>query len=151
MKPVDGQPDMEAAHCRDRCCPLPSVRWRWALPDRCCAVRVSHGICAKNNPTRFTTGWILISLFGVEGDCYDRYLVRVEEMRQANRIIKQCIDWLRKNPGPVMTENHKYAPPKREAMKQNMEELIHHFKLFTEGMHVPAGARVYSAVEQPQG
>jgi NADH-quinone oxidoreductase subunit D len=87
---------------------------------------------------------------GVEGDCYDRYLVRVEEMRQSNRIIKQCIDWLRKNPGPVMTENFKIAPPKREAMKQNMEELIHHFKLFTEGMHVPEG-EVYSAVEHPKG
>jgi NADH-quinone oxidoreductase subunit D len=87
---------------------------------------------------------------GVEGDCYDRYLVRVEEMRQSNRIIKQCIDWLRKNPGPVITDSHKFAPPKREAMKENMEELIHHFKLFTEGMHVPAG-EVYSAVEHPKG
>ncbi|MBI1174723.1 MAG: NADH-quinone oxidoreductase subunit D [Sideroxydans sp.] len=87
---------------------------------------------------------------GVEGDCYDRYLVRVEEMRQSNRIIKQCIDWLRKNPGPVMIDNHKIAPPRREAMKQNMEELIHHFKLFTEGMHVPSG-EVYSAVEHPKG
>jgi NADH-quinone oxidoreductase subunit D len=87
---------------------------------------------------------------GVEGDCYDRYLVRVEEMRQSNRIIKQCIDWLRRNPGPVMGENHKVAPPKREAMKENMEELIHHFKLFTEGMHVPPG-EVYSAVEHPKG
>jgi NADH-quinone oxidoreductase subunit D len=87
---------------------------------------------------------------GVEGDCYDRYLVRVEEMRQSNRIIKQCVDWLRQNPGSVITENHKFAPPKREAMKQNMEELIHHFKLFTEGFHVPAG-EVYSAVEHPKG
>ena len=87
---------------------------------------------------------------GVEGDCYDRYLVRVEEMRQSNRIIKQCVDWLRSNPGSVITENHKFAPPKREAMKQNMEELIHHFKLFTEGFHVPAG-EVYSAVEHPKG
>ncbi|MDR2195239.1 MAG: NADH-quinone oxidoreductase subunit D [Gallionellaceae bacterium] len=87
---------------------------------------------------------------GVEGDCYDRYLVRVEEMRQSNRIIKQCIDWLRKNPGPVMAEDHKVAPPRREAMKENMEELIHHFKLFTEGMHVPEG-EVYSAVEHPKG
>ncbi len=87
---------------------------------------------------------------GVEGDCYDRYLVRVEEMRQSNRIIKQCIEWLRKNPGPVMTDNLKYAPPKRESMKQNMEELIHHFKLFTEGFHVPAG-EVYSAVEHAKG
>jgi len=87
---------------------------------------------------------------GVEGDCYDRYLVRVEEMRQSNRIIKQCIAWLRNNPGPVMIEDHKIAPPKREAMKENMEELIHHFKLFTEGMHVPPG-EVYSAVEHPKG
>src|SRR5512132_3502499 len=77
---------------------------------------------------------------GVNGDCYDRYLVRIEEMRQANRIVKQCIDWLRKNPGPVITANHKVAPPSREEMKTNMEELIHHFKLFSEGMHVPPGA-----------
>ena len=87
---------------------------------------------------------------GVEGDCYDRYLVRVEEMRQSNRIIKQCIDWLRKNPGPVITDDLKFAPPKRESMKENMEELIHHFKLFTEGFHVPAG-EVYSAVEHAKG
>ena len=87
---------------------------------------------------------------GVEGDCYDRYLVRVEEMRQSNRIIKQCISWLRANPGPVICENHKVAPPSREGMKQNMEELIHHFKLFTEGMHVPPG-EAYAAVEHPKG
>ena len=87
---------------------------------------------------------------GTNGDSYDRYLVRVEEFRQSNRIIKQCIDWLRDNPGPVMTGNFKFAPPKREAMKQNMEELIHHFKLFTEGMHVPAG-EAYAAVEHPKG
>ena len=87
---------------------------------------------------------------GVNGDSYDRYLVRMFEMRQSNRIIKQCIDWLRKNPGPVITENHKIAPPSRESMKGNMEELIHHFKLFTEGMHVPAG-EAYAAVEHPKG
>ena len=87
---------------------------------------------------------------GVNGDCYDRYLVRMEEMRQSNRIIKQCIDWLRKNPGPVITADHKVAPPSRESMKENMEELIHHFKLFTEGMHVPAG-EAYAAVEHPKG
>jgi NADH-quinone oxidoreductase subunit D len=87
---------------------------------------------------------------GVTGDCYDRYLVRVEEMRQSNRIIKQCVDWLRANPGPVMTEDHKVAPPSRLAMKTNMEELIHHFKLFTEGMHVPEG-ECYAAVEAPKG
>ncbi|MDP4028902.1 MAG: NADH-quinone oxidoreductase subunit D [Gallionella sp.] len=87
---------------------------------------------------------------GTNGDSYDRYLVRVEEFRQSNRIIKQCIAWLRQNPGPVMTGNFKFAPPKREAMKQNMEELIHHFKLFTEGMHVPDG-EAYAAVEHPKG
>ena len=87
---------------------------------------------------------------GKNGDCYDRYLVRVEEMRQANRIIRQCVDWLKKNPGPVMVDNHKVAPPSREAMKSNMEELIHHFKLFTEGMHVPEG-EAYAAVEHPKG
>ena len=87
---------------------------------------------------------------GLNGDCYDRYLVRIEEMRQANRIIKQCITWLRNNPGPVIVDNHKIAPPTREEMKMNMEELIHHFKLFTEGMHVPEG-EVYAAVEHPKG
>ncbi len=87
---------------------------------------------------------------GINGDCYDRYLVRMEEFRQSNRIIKQCVEWLRKNPGPVITSNHKVAPPARLGMKQNMEELIHHFKLFTEGIHVPPG-EVYAAVEHPKG
>ena len=87
---------------------------------------------------------------GTNGDCYDRYLVRVQEMREANRIIKQCITWLRENPGPVITDNHKIAPPSREEMKTNMEELIHHFKLYTEGMHVPPG-EAYAAVEHPKG
>nr|WP_203525625.1 NADH-quinone oxidoreductase subunit D [Crenobacter caeni] len=87
---------------------------------------------------------------GVTGDCYDRYLVRVEEMRQSNRIIAQCVKWLRDNPGPVISDNHKVAPPSREAMKSNMEELIHHFKLFSEGMHVPEG-EVYVGTEHPKG
>ena len=87
---------------------------------------------------------------GANGDCYDRYLVRIEEMRQSNLIVRQCIDWLRANPGPVMTDNHKVAPPTRVEMKANMEELIHHFKLFTEGMHVPEG-ECYAAVEAPKG
>lgn len=87
---------------------------------------------------------------GINGDCYSRYLVRVEEMRQSNRIIAQCIQWLRNNPGPVIVDNHKVAPPKRVDMKTNMEELIHHFKLFTEGMHVPAG-EIYCPVEHPKG
>ncbi|WP_297573196.1 NADH-quinone oxidoreductase subunit D [uncultured Deefgea sp.] len=87
---------------------------------------------------------------GKNGDCYDRYLVRVEEMRQSNRIIKQCVQWLKENPGPVITTNHKVAPPSREGMKSNMEDLIHHFKLFTEGMHVPEG-EAYAAIEHPKG
>ena len=87
---------------------------------------------------------------GKEGDSYDRYLVRVAEMRQSNRIIAQCVDWLRKNPGPVMSDNHKVAPPARVDMKSNMEELIHHFKLFTEGFRVPEG-ECYAAVEHPKG
>jgi NADH-quinone oxidoreductase subunit D len=87
---------------------------------------------------------------GKTGDCYDRYLVRVEEMRQSNKIIQQCISWLKNNPGPVITDNHKVAPPSRVAMKSSMEELIHHFKLFTEGFHVPEG-EAYAAVEHPKG
>lgn len=87
---------------------------------------------------------------GTNGDSYDRYLVRVEEMRQSNRIIRQCVDWLRKNPGPVIVDNHKIAPPPREEMKANMEALIHHFKLFSEGIHVPEG-EAYAAVEHPKG
>ncbi|MCX7182010.1 MAG: hypothetical protein RLZZ541_912 [Pseudomonadota bacterium] len=87
---------------------------------------------------------------GVNGDCYDRYLIRMEEFRQSNRIIKQCVNWLRKNPGPVITSDHKVAPPDREGMKSNMEDLIHHFKLFTEGFHVPAG-EAYAAIEHPKG
>jgi NADH-quinone oxidoreductase subunit D len=74
----------------------------------------------------------------------------MEEVEQARRIVLQCVDWLKKNPGSVITDNHKVAPPDRESMKTNMEELIHHFKLFTEGMHVPEG-QAYAAVEHPKG
>lgn len=87
---------------------------------------------------------------GKNGDCYDRYLCRIAEMRESNRIIRQCVEWLRNNPGPVITGNHKVAPPTRERMKTGMEDLIHHFKLFTEGMHVPEG-EAYAAVEHPKG
>ncbi len=87
---------------------------------------------------------------GVNGDTYDRYLVRVEELRQSNRIIRQCVEWLRANPGPVIVDNHKIAPPPRAGMKGSMEELIHHFKLFSEGFRVPAG-EAYAAVEHPKG
>jgi len=87
---------------------------------------------------------------GVNGDCYDRYLVRVEEMRQSNRIIQQCVTWLRANPGPVMPKNFKVVPPSRAEMKDDMEALIHHFKLFTEGYCLPVG-EAYAAVEAPKG
>lgn len=87
---------------------------------------------------------------GKNGDCYDRYLVRVEEMRQANKIIRQCVHWLRKNPGPVIHPDHKITTPPRETMKEDMETMIHHFKLFTEGYSVPAG-EAYAAVEHPKG
>ena len=87
---------------------------------------------------------------GSKGDCYDRYLIRIEEMRQSTRIIEQCIAWLRANPGPVMTNNKKVAPPKRIKMKDDMEALIHHFKLFTEGYIIPPG-ETYAAVEHPKG
>ena len=87
---------------------------------------------------------------GVNGDCYDRYLVRVEELRQSNRIIRQCVDWLRENPGPVMIDDHKVVAPTRVEMKDDMESLIHHFKLFTEGYCVPEG-EAYAAVEHPKG
>ena len=87
---------------------------------------------------------------GTNGDCYDRYLVRIAEMRESNRIIQQCVKWLKVNPGPVIVDNFKVAPPKREEMKDDMEALIHHFKLFTEGYCVPAG-ETYAAVEAPKG
>ncbi len=87
---------------------------------------------------------------GKAGDCYDRYLCRINEMRESNKIIKQCVKWLKANEGPVIVEDHKVAPPSREKMKYGMEEMIHHFKLFTEGMHIPQG-EVYQAVEHPKG
>jgi len=89
---------------------------------------------------------------GKNGDCYDRYCIRMEEMRQAVRIMRQCIDKLRQpdGKGPVMYQDNKIVPPRRDEMKRSMEALIHHFKLYTEGFHVPAG-EVYAAVEAPKG
>ena len=87
---------------------------------------------------------------GKNGDCYDRYLCRVEEMYESTKIMQQCIDLLRKTPGPVLPEHSKVAPPRRAEMKNSMEALIHHFKLYTEGFHVPAG-EAYAAVEAPKG
>ncbi len=85
---------------------------------------------------------------GKHGDCFDRYMVRIEEMRQSVRIIEQCIE--RMPEGPVASQNHKVTPPRRAEMKHSMEAMIHHFKLYTEGYHVPAG-ETYSAVETPKG
>ncbi|GIX22302.1 MAG: hypothetical protein KatS3mg121_1085 [Gammaproteobacteria bacterium] len=87
---------------------------------------------------------------GRNGDCYDRYLVRVAEMRQSARIVKQCVQWLRANPGPVRCDDPKVTPPPRERMKADMESLIHHFKLFSEGYCLPEG-EVYAAIEHPKG
>jgi NADH-quinone oxidoreductase subunit D len=87
---------------------------------------------------------------GVNGDCYDRYLCRMEEMRQSAKIMIQCTERLRKTPGLVLSDDHKVAPPRRGEMKRSMEALIHHFKLFTEGYHVPEG-EVYAFVEAPKG
>jgi NADH-quinone oxidoreductase subunit D len=89
---------------------------------------------------------------GKNGDCFDRYLIRMEEMRQSTKIMKQCLEKLRSpaGQGPVTVDDHKIVPPKRSEMKQSMEALIHHFKLYTEGYHVPAG-EVYAAVEAPKG
>jgi NADH-quinone oxidoreductase subunit D len=87
---------------------------------------------------------------GLNGDCYDRYLCRVQEMRESIKIMKQCCDALRKTPGLVLTDDHKVAPPRRGEMKRSMEALIHHFKLYSEGFHVPAG-EVYACVEAPKG
>jgi NADH-quinone oxidoreductase subunit D len=87
---------------------------------------------------------------GVNGDCYDRYLVRLEEMKQSNHLIRQCVEWLKHNPGPVMLHDHKFAPPARAEMKTSMEAMIHHFKLFTEGYCLPVG-EAYAAIEHPKG
>jgi len=87
---------------------------------------------------------------GKNGDCYDRYLIRMEEMRQSVGIMRQCCDLLRTEKGPVSATNQKIVPPRRDEMKRSMEALIHHFKLYTEGYHVPEG-EVYCAVEAPKG
>ena len=104
----------------------------------------------RNQPYEVYNELDFLIPIGLNGDCYDRYLVRVEEMRQSTKIIQQCIKWLRDNPGSVMIEDNKYASPKRDQMKHDMESLIYHFKLFTEGYSVPKG-EVYAAIEHPKG
>ena len=104
----------------------------------------------RNQPYEVYNELDFLIPIGLNGDCYDRYLVRVEEMRQSTKIIQQCIKWLRDNPVSVMIEDNKFASPKRDQMKHDMESLIYHFKLFTEGYSVPKG-EVYAAIEHPKG
>jgi len=104
----------------------------------------------RNQPYEVYNELDFLIPIGLNGDCYDRYLVRVEEMRQSTKIIQQCIKWLRDNPGSVMIEDNKFASPKRDQMKHDMESLIYHFKLFTEGYSVPKG-EVYAPIEHPKG
>ena len=104
----------------------------------------------RNQPYEVYNELDFLIPIGLNGDCYDRYLVRVEEMRQSTKIIQQCIKWLRDIPGSVMIEDNKFASPKRDQMKHDMESLIYHFKLFTEGYSVPKG-EVYAAIEHPKG
>ena len=104
----------------------------------------------RNQPYEVYNELDFLIPIGLNGDCYDRYLVRVEEMRQSTKIIQQCIKWLRDNPGSVMIQDNKFASPKRDQMKHDMESLIYHFKLFTEGYSVPKG-EVYAAIEHPKG
>ena len=104
----------------------------------------------RNQPYEVYNELDFLIPIGLNGDCYDRYLVRVEEMRQSTKIIQQCIKWSRDNPGSVMIKDNKFASPKRDQMKHDMESLIYHFKLFTEGYSVPKG-EVYAAIEHPKG
>ncbi len=102
----------------------------------------------KSQPYEFYDQVEFLVPVGRNGDCYDRYLVRINEMRESVKIIQQCL--ARMKPGPVKVEDHKISPPSRGEMKRSMEALIHHFKLYTEGFHVPAGA-TYTAIETPKG
>ncbi|AWD32593.1 NADH-quinone oxidoreductase subunit D [Candidatus Kinetoplastibacterium sorsogonicusi] len=128
-------------------------------PDRAKALGFSgpmlrgSGICwdlRKSQPYEVYKDLNFDIPIGKNGDCYDRYLVRIAEMRESNRIIRQCVNWLKVNKGPVIINDHKIAPPNRIDMKSNMEELIHHFKLFSQGFCLPIG-QVYSAIEHPKG
>ena len=109
-----------------------------------------HKIIRKKQPYEVYDQLDFDIPIGKNGDCYDHYLVRIEEMRQSNKIIRQCVQWLKAHPGAVIADDYKVVPPRRVAMKENMESLIHHFKLFTEGFCLPRG-EVYSAVEAPKG
>ena len=147
-RPADREPHLQAAHRRHRRDDAPSRRWPGASPGRACAPPACRGTCASRSPTRSTTELDFDIPVGVHGDCYDRYLVRMQEMRQSLRIIEQCLEQMK--PGPVKVADNKIAPPSRGEMKRSMEALIHHFKLYTEGYHVPAG-ETYTAIEAPKG
>ena len=123
----------------------------FGLPGLCCVVLGVAWDLRDSQPYEVYDRLEFNVPVGKEGDSYDRYLVRMAELRESNNLIKQCVTWLRGNPGPVMVDSHKVAPPPRIDMKANMEELIHHFKLFTEGRFSCSCRRCYSAVEHPKG
>ena len=117
-----------------------------------CAAPVPPGTCGRRNPGECYSELDFDIPIGKNGDCYDRYLVRMEEMHQSVRIMKQCLEKLRlpEGQGPVAIKDNKIVPLLRAEMKRSMEATIHHFKLYSEGHHVPAG-EVYAAVEAPKG
>ena len=128
----------------------PSARRRWASPARCCAARACRGTCARSSRTRSTTRWSSTSRSASTATATTATSCASRRCASRTASSGSASTGCARIPGPVITDNHKVAPPSREAMKANMEELIHHFKLFTEGMHVPAG-EAYAAVEHPKG
>ena len=129
---ADRQPHLEAAHGRYRRDDAPSRRWPGASPARACAPAACRGICAARSPTTMYDRVEFKVPVGRNGDCYDRYLVRMVEMRESVKIIKQCLAQMK--PGPVKVQDHKFTPPTRAEMKRSMEALIHHFKLLHRGL-----------------
>ena len=124
--------------------------WKWGFSGVMVRGSGAAWDLRKSQPYECYADMDFDSPIGKNGDCYDRYHIRMEEMRQSTRIMQQCLDRLDKEKGPVTTRDQKIVPPKRGEMKRSMEALIHHFKLYTEGFHVPAG-EVYTAVEAPKG
>jgi NADH-quinone oxidoreductase subunit D len=126
--------------------------WKWGFSGVMVRGSGAAWDLRKSQPYECYTEMDFDIPIGKNGDCYDRYLIRMEEMRQATSIMKQCVEKLNRpdGKGPVSSEDGKVVPPKRAEMKRSMEGLIHHFKLYTEGYHVPPG-EVYAAVEAPKG
>src|SRR5262249_28326709 len=137
---ADGKSHLQAAQRRNRRGQARRRLGVGAFPASWCAVPAPLGICAKHSPTSAIPRSILTSRSASTWDCYDRYLVRMEEMRQSVRIMKQCLEKLRlpEGQGPVVIRDNKIVPPLRAEMKRSMEATIHHFKLYSEGHHVPA-------------